>query len=294
MGLDPRGSATLKVAQAPKTRGRKIYLIKGSRPIIRKKPKRWRGFLLRIILYLPLLALLGQSIQSYLFTSQRFAIHEIHLDSPFWSPEVSQEIKTLIGQNYFTLKAETHIRRLEFLPAVKKVTIEKVFPDRLVIKTEIKRPFAIASIHGSLYVIGRDGSILAPYTMKESLPFRPLLKGYEGKNLCPRAEGPSLEIREAVRLWGALTQLPNVLYGLVQEVSVESGGGINLGLLGSHTVIRCQGGDSSHQSARLMRVVKDLLERVPNFCSVKYIDLRFGTLVPVGYHHEKSEARSRS
>lgn len=114
---------------------------------------------------------------SYLTHSPRFAIRELKIHS---GPRVSEkEVRTLAnlkeGDNLLGFRLADCVTALEIHPWVKRASVMRELPDRVVIEIKEREPMAVIAL-GPLYYVDQDGEIFKKLLPGEDLDY-PALTG---------------------------------------------------------------------------------------------------------------------
>jgi cell division protein FtsQ len=190
--------------------------------------------------------------------AQGFAVHRISLSGEErTAPDTAYEALAIQpGDPMFAIKPDAARARLLELPWVGDAEVRRVFPDEVSVRLIEKRPFALWSSAGSLWVVERSGAIITSAD-RVAFPRLPLLLG-EG---APDAAPP---IVDAVRKQRAIEARLEVLERVGERRwDVHLAGGV---------VVRLpeQGWEGQLADLEMLIVEKGVLER-----DIDVIDLRY-------------------
>jgi cell division protein FtsQ len=172
--------------------------------------------------------------------------------------DVSRMSKLRIGTSIFSVSSRAVVRRLERSPWIKKVTLRKEMPDKILIKIKEAVPSALIKKKGGYYLVRSDGEILEKQAAGER--FLPVIKGdFSDRRV----------LQEAVKLARVLKE-----YGVDttahSEILVDRPE--NMTLQYGSTTIKVGYGDYEAKLLRYMELRDEIIRRrIP----VNYIDLRY-------------------
>ena len=100
--------------------------------------------------------------------------------------DVSRMSKLRKGTSIFSVSSRAVVRRLEKSPWIKKVTLRKEMPDKILIKIKEAVPSALVEKKGGHYLVRSDGEILEKQESGER--FLPVIKGdFSDRNVLQEA-----------------------------------------------------------------------------------------------------------
>lgn len=245
---------------------------------VRWNPRRLRGpKVLRAVqwlLCLVALAVIGLRFLDFARCSDAFQVRWIRVEGAqaVLPAEVVSASGITAADNVLFFDANQARRRVEDLAYVAECSIERVFPDRVVVTLEERRPVATLVINNHLYEIDGQGMILRRLAQGEGYP-GPLITNLPGVVYAEpgqRLDNPSLDA--ALAIWQALE-----VSGLVDVLTVSE-----LAALGEKEVlmfcrelpfaVRWGRGDALTQAQRLAVLLDRKGGRLD--CE-EYLDLRF-------------------
>ena len=207
-----------------------------------------------LVIGLVMISLLFVSLYEYLLTSPYIRLERIIVTG------VSEEIKSdLIKmsrlKSYISLLAinlDELRQRMEKHPRIRSVTLEKRFPNTLIIRAERERPWAIVSA-GKLYYLNRDGKIFKEVDETEGLDY-PVVTGIS----------MSGADREKHLEWAthvlAILEYENEPWSLsdLSEVHIKKDGNVSLYFSSLPAVIKIRGRDLGAKIGDLKKIVEHI------------------------------------
>ncbi len=147
-----------------------------------------------------LLAAAGAMAYSFLGRCGAFSVREIDMNP---CEHISrEEIGGLLAGgargNIWSLSAEEIGRRLRGHDWVRKVSVRKAFPDRLIVRVEERRPMAMINLDGLCYV-DEDGSVFKRVTAYDAKDF-PVITGFSRADLAAKDAIALQNLRRTIEL----------------------------------------------------------------------------------------------
>jgi cell division protein FtsQ len=176
------------------------------------------------------------------------------------------------GENLLSLSCRGIYGKLIVSPWIRKVSIRKELPDRLYIRVEESRPFALLDMNGRLFLMDDRGSLLEELR-NGSVPFLPVITGdpYRERD----AFGEAVKLVGAMKTTGVISRKEHI--EIIAHKPEEMAANLD-GL-----VVKVGAGDYEGKLARLDDLEEQIRDRnIP----VDYIDLRFANRVVVKAVHE--------
>ncbi len=138
------------------------------------------------ILAVVLVTAAGAAVYSWLGHSKLFSIRDIDMNpcSCVTREEIAGILAGVPRENIWSLSSGDIGRRLLSHPWVRNVTVRKVFPDRLIVRIEERRPLAMINID-ALYYIDEEGEIFKRLTAYDPKNF-PIVTGFSGADISAR------------------------------------------------------------------------------------------------------------
>jgi cell division protein FtsQ len=163
----------------------------------RKKGKEKNGAAARInfrqvlpvaaaILVVVLVTAAGAAVYSWLGRSRLFSVRDIDMNRCAYvtRDEVSGILSGAAQGNIWSLSSREIGRRLLTHPWVRSVSVRKVFPDRLVVRIEERKPAAMVNLD-ALYYVDEEGTIFKRLTAYDPKNF-PIVTGFSRGELTAR------------------------------------------------------------------------------------------------------------
>jgi len=217
----------------------------------RKKGKEKNGAAARInfrqvlpvaaaILVVVLVTAAGAAVYSWLGHSRLFSVRDIDMNRCAYvtRDEVSGILSGVAPGNIWSLSSRDIGRRLLTHPWVRSVSVRKVFPDRLVVRIEERKPAAMVNLD-ALYFVDEEGTIFKRLTAYDPKNF-PIVTGFSRGELTARDAVTLQNLRKTLELLrctesGVLRQNISEVHFDAQEgytlVTRDSGLQIKIGMM---------------------------------------------------------------
>ncbi len=226
------------------------------------------------ILILSLLLFVGHRFYLFLLEAPFFRIREIKVEG---CKKVSRE--ELLGllrvegmPNLFTLRLKEISRRLESHPWVEQVRIKKVFPDKIWIQVEERKPIAIVQLEEPYY-IDAQGVIFSPVGDQDKYDY-PFLTGLTHQALKQDASTTQILIKKALEFLSlAEREKPSPLKE-ISEIHLEKTLGLRCFSQSDHLWVRMGWEEFGEKLRRLSLVWADLKRRGISVTSIDCNDIR--------------------
>jgi len=148
-----------------------------------KGGERFQGILRKAIrvafrlLLISLFLLMGHRVYVHLLEAPFFRVQEVEVEGcRKMTKETLLSLAKVEGMpNLFTVKLNEIVKRLESHPWIEQVRVSKVFPNKIVIQVEERRPIAIIQLE-ELYYMDHQGVIFAPVGEQDEYNY-PFLTG---------------------------------------------------------------------------------------------------------------------
>ena len=177
----------------------------------RKKGKEKNGAAARInlrqvlpvaaaILVVVLVTAAGATVYSWLGHSRLFSVRDIDMNRCAYvtRDEVSGILSGVAQGNIWSLSSRDIGRRLLTHPWVRSVSVRKVFPDRLVVRIEERKPTAMVNLD-TLYYVDEEGTIFKRLTAYDPKNF-PIVTGFSRGELTARDAVTLQNLRKTLEL----------------------------------------------------------------------------------------------
>jgi cell division protein FtsQ len=217
----------------------------------RKKGKEKNGAAARInfrqvlpvaaaILVVVLVTAAGAAVYSWLGHSRLFSVRDIDMNRCAYvtRDEVSGILSGVAQGNIWSLSSRDIGHRLRTHPWVRSVSVRKVFPDRLVVRIEERKPAAMVNLD-ALYYVDEEGTIFKRLTAYDPKNF-PIVTGFSRGELTARDAITLQNLRKTLELLrstesGALRQNISEVHFDAQEgytlVTRDSGLQLKIGMM---------------------------------------------------------------
>src|SRR3990170_107602 len=204
----------------------------------RKKGKEKNGAAARInlrqvlpvaaaILVVVLVTAAGATVYSWLGHSRLFSVRDIDMNRCAYvtRDEVSGILSGVAQGNIWSLSSRDIGRRLLTHPWVRSVSVRKVFPDRLVVRIEERKPAAMVNLD-ALYYVDEEGTIFKRLTAYDPKNF-PIVTGFSRGELTARDAVTLQNLRKTLELLRSTES--GVLRQNISEVHFDAQEGYTLG-----------------------------------------------------------------
>jgi cell division protein FtsQ len=171
------------------------------------------------------------------------------------------------GENLLTLSSRALAGKMAESRWIESVSIRKELPNRIILKINEARPFALLDMKGRLFLVDDRGTMLEK--LKEStVPFLPVISGNPFRE--KEAFSEAIRLAMAIKDTGISAQKDHV--EIIAHKPEELAANLD-GIL-----VKIGAGDYEEKLARLIQVENEIRKRqIP----VDYIDLRFANKVVV-------------
>lgn len=194
-------------------------------------------------------------------------------------PRVSGPLGTFLGlrdrEYYFSVDEASVQARLEALPWVKSVRVEKKFPDTVTVDLRVRQALAVSLVGGAVLAIDDQGLVFDVRTDALGLDL-PVISGVTFESLKPGSQFP----RSVQTLFDRMAELRRSspgLYRMISEIQLKPNdrGGFDAVVYPSQSTVRFLLGDRWDKSTiQQMFVLLDLVTRQGWAGKTKEIDFR--------------------
>jgi cell division protein FtsQ len=142
----------------------------------------------------------GAAVYSWLGRSTLFSVRDVDMNScaQVTRDEVAGMLAAGKGGTIWSLSAEAIGRRLLTHPWIREVRVRKVFPDRLVVRIEERRPVAMINLD-ALYYVDEEGDVFKRLSAYDSKNF-PIITGFSRADLSARDAVALRNLRRTIDL----------------------------------------------------------------------------------------------
>jgi len=226
------------------------------------------------LLLLTLVLFLGHRLYIYLLEDSTFQLREVEVRGCRKVEEKTiRSLARIEGMpNLFTIELKEISRRVETHPWIEQVIVRKVFPNRLLIQIEERRPIAIIQLE-DLYYIDSKGVIFSPVGARDEYNF-PFLTGLNRQMMekdSQRTKELIMKALEFMRIAGQEKVPP--LEG-VSEIHMEKSFGIQCFTQNEGVEVRMGWDHFGEKLRRLSLIWMDLQKRGLSAASIDCSDLK--------------------
>ena len=236
----------------------------------------WRGLLQRLIprgrLRGGLLLLAGMLVLAGLFTlynQPMFKVAQVRVRGvQALAADQVMAAARLEGQHILELSDQRVMSTLATLPRVKRVRVERIFPNAVELVVEERQPWALWQLGGTFYVLDGEGVVLE--ARAQPLPGLPVVVASGSGTLKPGSRVSPEPVKLALAL---TTALPAQLRVNVRRFEYSEQGGLLAVTDGGWQARFGSSEDLEYKLATLKAIVETARARGVSFSAV---DLRFG------------------
>jgi len=253
------------------------------RPRVRREEKGAERFL-RIVkktvrvtfqlLLLSLFLLLGHWAYVHLLGDSYFRVREIAVEGGRKIPkETLLSLTVMEGMpNLFSVRLKEVVKRLESHPWIEQVQVRKVFPDKILIQVDERKPMAIVQLD-ELYYVDTQGEIFSPVRDRDEYNY-PYLTGLSRRVLEKDPEEAKRLIAKALEFLRIVGQEKMPPLGEISEIHMEAVFGIRCFTKVEGVEIRMGWEDFGEKLRRLSLIWADLRRRGLSAASIDCSDLK--------------------
>jgi cell division septal protein FtsQ len=235
-----------------------------------KKIMRWTFQLLLLSFFL----FAGHWIYVHLLGDPYFRVREVEVEGGQKIPKETLRSLTVVEgmPNLFSVELKEVVRRLESHPWIERVQVKKVFPNKILVQIEEKKPMAIIQL-GELYYIDTKGEIFSPVGEKDEYNY-PYLTGLTRQVLEKDPVEARRLINKALELLRIVDQDKVPPLGEVSEIHMEKALGIHCFTKAEGVEVKLGWEDFGEKLKRLSVIWSDLRKRGCSAVSIDCSDLR--------------------
>lgn len=177
---------------------------------------RKKNHLVQSVFFILLIAVAAYvTLQSPFFEIRAFAVTGIRQLS---KEEIIKFSSINYGANLFKVNLSEAEEKLSLVPLIKKVTMERVLPDKIVINVVERKAVALVPLQNSFIKVDSDGVYLQKGQIASALPI------ITGLTLKANGPGKVIESEYLPLALQALSQLPRSLTMKLSEINVNEAG----------------------------------------------------------------------
>ncbi len=226
------------------------------------------------ILIFTLVLFIGHRFYLFLSEDPFFRVKEIEVEG--CRKASKEELLSLIRvegmPNLFTLRLKEISKRLESHPWVERVRIKKIFPNRIRIQVEERKPIAIVQLEEPYY-IDAQGVIFSPVGDHDKYDY-PFLTGLTHQALKQDASEAQLLIKKALDFLSLSERERRSPLKEISEIHLEKTFGLRCFSQSDHLWVRMGWEEFGEKLRRLSLVWSDLKRRGISVTSIDCNDLR--------------------
>jgi cell division protein FtsQ len=253
------------------------------RPKVKREEKGAEKFLrivkktLQVALQLLLLFLflfIGHWVYIHLLGDSYFRVREVEVEGGQKIPkETLLSLTVMEGMpNLFSVKLKEVVKRLESHPWIEQVRVRKVFPDKILIQIDERKPMAIVQLD-ELYYIDTQGEIFSPVGDRDEYNY-PYLTGLTRRVLEKDPEEAKRLITKAMEFLRIVGQEKLLPLREISEIHMEEAFGIHCFTKAEGVEIRIGWEDFREKLRRVSLIWSDLRKRGLSVVLIDCSDLR--------------------
>jgi cell division septal protein FtsQ len=217
---------------------------------------------------------IGHWIYVHLLEDPYFRVREVEVEGGQKIPKETLRSLTVVEgmPNLFSVELKEVVKRLESHPWIEQVQVKKVFPNKILIQIEEKKPMAIIQL-GELYYIDTKGEIFSPVGERDEYNY-PYLTGLTRQVL---EKDPA----EAKRLINKALELLRIVHEgkippleEISEVHMEKAFGIQCFTKAEGVEVKLGWEEFGEKLKRLSLIWSDLRKKGCSAVSIDCTDLR--------------------
>ncbi len=217
-------------------------------------------------------------LYAYAQSTEEFRVTAMHVRGLSWIPEqdimLASELTT--DNNLLFLSRNGVASNVIAHPGVKSCTVEKLFPDTVIIEVEERNPVATILVRNNLYAVDSEGVVIRREPT-DGRHFGPIITEIPGLDFVePGQVIESAPFREALQIWYAYHSTDMADSVAVSEIAALATNDIRMYCVDLPFELRWGRGDYGNQAKRLDILWQEAGDELG--CSV-YLDLRFGEQV---------------
>ncbi len=226
------------------------------------------------LLLLSFFLFIGHWVYVHLLSDSYFRVREVEVEGGRKIPkETLLSLTVMEGMpNLFSVKLKEVVKRLEAHPWIEQVRVRKVFPYKIVIQVEERKPMAIIQLE-ELYYIDTRGEIFTPVGDRDEYNY-PYVTGLTRRVLEKDPEEAKRLIAKALELLRIVSQGKVAPLEEISEIHMEKAFGIQCFTKAEGVEVKMGWEDFEEKLKRLPLVWSDLRKRGFSAISIDCSDLR--------------------
>ncbi len=225
------------------------------------------------LLLLSFFLFIGHWVYIHLLSDSYFRLSEVEVEGGRKIPkETLLSLTVMEGMpNLFSVKLKEVVKRLESHPWIDQVRVRKVFPHKIVIQVEERKPLAILQLD-ELYYIDTRGEIFTPVGDTDEYNY-PYVTGLTRRFLEKDPVEAKRLISKALELLRILSQEKRPPLGEISEIHMEKAFGIHYFTKAEGVEVKMGWEDFEEKLKRLPLIWSDLRKRGFSAVSIDCSDL---------------------
>ena len=225
------------------------------------------------LLLLSFFLFIGHRVYVYLLSDSYFRVREVEVEGSRKVPkETLLSLTVMEGMpNLFSVKLKDVVKRLESHPWIEQVRVRKVFPHKIVIQVEERKPMAIIQLE-ELYYIDTRGEIFTPVGDRDEYNY-PYVTGLTRRAFEKDPVEAKRLIGKALELLRVVNQGKTLPLGEISEIHMEKAFGIHCFTKAEGVEVKMGWEDFEEKMRRLPLIWSDLRRRGLSAVSIDCSDL---------------------
>jgi cell division protein FtsQ len=226
------------------------------------------------LLLLSFFLFVGHSVYVHLLGDPYFRVREVEVvGGRKISKEALRSLTVVEGMpNLFSVKLKEVVKRLESHPWIEQVRVRKVFPNKILVQIEERKPMAIIQLE-ELYYIDTGGEIFSPVGERDEYNY-PYLTGLTRRVLEKDPVEAKRLITKALELLRIVSQEKLPPLEELSEIHVEKAFGIHCFTKTEGVQVKMGWEDFGEKLKRLSLIWSDLRKRGCSAVSIDCSDLK--------------------
>ncbi len=225
------------------------------------------------LLLLSFFLFIGHRVYVHLLSDSYFRVREVEVEGSRKVPkETLLSLTVMEGMpNLFSVKLKELVKRLESHPWIEQVRVRKVFPNKIVIQVEERKPMAIIQLE-ELYYIDTRGEIFTPVGDRDEYNY-PYVTGLTRRAFEKDPVEAKRLIGKALELLRVVNQGKTPPLGEISEIHMEKAFGIHCFTKAEGVEVKMGWEDFEEKMRRLPLIWSDLRKRGLSAVSIDCSDL---------------------
>ena len=226
------------------------------------------------LLLLSFFLFIGHWVYVHLLSDPYFRVREVEVEGGRKIPkEILLSLTVMEGMpNLFSVKLKDVVKRLESHPWIEQVRVRKVFPHKIVIQVEERKPMAIIQLE-ELYYVDTQGEIFTPVGDRDEYNY-PYVTGLSRRVLERDPVEAKRLINKALELLRMVSQKKVPPLEEISEIHMEKAFGIHCFTKSEGVEVKMGWEDFEEKLKRLPLIWSDLRKRGFSAVTIDCSDLR--------------------